>query len=213
MPFLGFEARNPIKGDTEIKILIVSDYAHPRLYEHFNMEWFLGTDLILSAGDLDPNVLSFIVSMFNKPCYYVRGNHDKRYETYDGLGCIDANRRVIDFNGLKILGLEGCMWYGGRGVEYTERQMRRNISRMRFQIWRKGGIDMVLTHAPPKGVHDGEDLCHTGYECFLKLIEKYHPKFFIHGHSHHTYGYREDTVSRVHDTTVINVYGYHILEV
>lgn len=193
--------------------MIVSDYAHPRLYDRFNMEWFLGTDLILSAGDLDPDVLSFIVSMFNKPCFYVRGNHDKRYNHYDGLGCIDANKRVTDFNGLKILGLEGCMWYGGRGVEYTEKQMRRNISGLRFQIWRKGGIDLVLTHAPPKGIHDGKDLCHTGYECFLKLMEKYHPKYFIHGHSHHTYGYREDTVTRVNDTTVVNVYGYHILEI
>jgi len=75
------------------------------------------------------------------------------------------------------------MWYGGRGVEYTEQQMNWKIHRVKLQIWRKGGIDIVLTHAPPKGIHDGKDLCHRGFSCFLKLIEKYKPRYFVHGHT------------------------------
>jgi Icc-related predicted phosphoesterase len=105
------------------------------------------------------------------------------------------------------------MWYGGRGIEYTERQMHWKLHKLKFQIWRKGGIDIVLTHAPPKGIHDGKDVCHTGFSSFRKLIEKYKPRYFIHGHTHVSYGYSREKITQFQGTKVINVDGYHILEI
>jgi len=193
--------------------LVIADRVHPLLYDYFDKERFSEIDLILSAGDLRPQFLSFLVTMLNKRCYYVRGNHDIIYENNPPLGCINIDGKVIDHQGIRILGLEGSMWYGGRGVEYTERQMGWKLRRVKFQIWRKGRIDIVLTHAPPEGIHDGKDICHRGFSSFRKLIEKYKPRYFIHGHTHASYGYSREKVTEVQETKVINVDGYHILEI
>ena len=64
------------------------------LYDYFDRERYADIDLILSAGDLRPRFLSFLVSMLNKPCYYVKGNHDTIYSSEPPLGCED-----IDFFG------------------------------------------------------------------------------------------------------------------
>lgn len=151
--------------------------------------------------------------MLNKRCYYVRGNHDMRYRKEPPLGCENIDGRIIVHKGIRILGLEGSMWYGGRGVEYTERQMSWKIRKLAFQLWRKKGVDIILTHAPPKGIHDGKDLCHTGFSSFLKLISKYQPQYFIHGHTHKSYGYSKEAGTMVEGTKVVNVSDYYIFDV
>jgi uncharacterized ParB-like nuclease family protein len=151
--------------------------------------------------------------MLNKRCYYVRGNHDIIYNEEPPLGCVNIDGNVINHEGIRILGLEGSMWYGGRGVEYTDWQMRWKVWKAKFQIWRRRGVDIVLTHAPPKGIHDGKDLCHTGFYSFLKLIGKYRPRYFIHGHTHESYGYSREKITQVQGTKVVNVEGKHILEI
>lgn len=199
--------------EEKIKILAVADRVPPVLYEYFQRERFADIDLILSAGDLRPGFLSFLVSMLNKPCLYVRGNHDAIYNENPPLGCDNIDEKVVEYRGLKIAGLEGSMWYGGRGVEYTERQMRRKVRHLWFKIWRKKGIDIILTHAPPKGIHDGKDICHRGFSSFVDLIEKYQPRYFLHGHTHASYGFTKEKVTKIGKTEVINIEGYFILEI
>jgi Icc-related predicted phosphoesterase len=193
--------------------LAVADRVHPLLYDHFHKERFSDIDLILSAGDLRAKFLSFLVTMLNKPCYYVRGNHDIVYTEEAPLGCEDIDGKVVNHEGIRILGLEGSMWYGGKGVEYTESQMRWKIFKLKSKIWAKRGVDIVLTHAPPKGIHDGKDLCHTGFSSFIKLIEKYRPQYFLHGHTHASYGYSREKITQVQETKVVNVEGYHTFEI
>lgn len=183
------------------------------LYDYFDKERFSDVDLIISAGDLRPKFLSFLVSMLNKPCYYVRGNHDIIYEQQPPLGCKNIDGKVVTYKGVRIVGFEGCRWYGGRGVEYTERQMAFKVAKVKLKIWTKGGIDIVVAHAPPKGIHDGKDLCHVGFCSFLKLIEKYKPQYFIHGHTHPNYGYTRGIMTEFKETKVVNVYGYYVFEV
>ena len=69
----------------------------------------------------------------------------------------------------------------------------------------------MLTHAPAAGIHDMEDLPHKGFECFVELINKYKPKFFVHGHVHLNYG-RFPREYRYGDTTVINAYEKYTIE-
>lgn len=93
-----------------------------------------------------------------------------------------------------------------------QKQMRARIKKLRMKLWRKGGVD-ILTHAPIRGFHDQEDLPHLGFECFGSLVEKYHPKYFIHGHVHKNYSRdfkREDLYK---DTIVVNGYERYILEI
>ncbi|MBE0479066.1 metallophosphoesterase [Candidatus Aerophobetes bacterium] len=197
----------------KIKILAVADKVHPVLYDYFDKERYLDIDLILSAGDIRPGFLSFLVSMLNKRCFYVRGNHDIIYDERPPLGCENIDGKIVCYNGIRILGFEGSMWYGGRGVEYTERQMRRKVFSLQFKLLRKEGVDIILTHAPPKGIHDGRDICHSGFSSFMKLIEKYKPSYFIHGHTHTNYGYSKEKVTELEGTKVVNADGYYIFEI
>lgn len=105
------------------------------------------------------------------------------------------------------------MWYGVKGIEYTERQMRWKIGKLRWKWWRKNKIDIVLAHAPPQGIHDGKDVCHKGFSSFLKLIDKYKPRYFIHGHTHKSYGYSKERITQINGTKVVNVEGYHVFEI
>lgn len=196
-----------------MKILTVADRVEPALYEHFQRDRFPGVRLILSCGDLPPEYLSFLTTMFNVPLFYVRGNHDIRHGGYFPEGCIDIDARLELYMGLRILGLEGSRWYNGKPHQYTESQMRRKIRRARLAIWRRKGVDIVVTHAPPRHIHDAEDQCHRGFKCFHGLIERYAPRYFIHGHIHVNFTSDEQRITVASNTKVINSYGYTLVEI
>ena len=91
--------------------------------------------------------------------------------------------------------------------------MRAIIRRLRPTIWWHGGIDVVVTHAPPRYINDAEDLCHRGFKSFRWLIDKYQPNYFIHGHIHRHFSDPADRITVVDATKVVNTYGYNILEI
>jgi len=90
--------------------------------------------------------------------------------------------------------------------------MRRIIRGMKLRFWLRGAPDIVVAHAPPRHVGDGEDRCHRGFDVFGQLIAKYRPRYFVHGHIHRNFLRDEDRVTRIHDTRVINAYGYLVLD-
>ena len=91
--------------------------------------------------------------------------------------------------------------------------MKKRIAKLRWKLFRKKGIDILVTHAPALGVNDDEDLCHTGFACFHDLIEKYQPKYFVHGHVHLTYGSQIKREAQLGETKVINAYNHYIVEI
>jgi Icc-related predicted phosphoesterase len=196
-----------------MKILTVSDKVEPFLYQHFDSAQAPQADLILSCGDLPPEYLSSLSTALNAPVYYISGNHDIRYAHHPPEGCVNLASRLIRIRGLNILGLEGSRWYNGGPYQYHERQMRQKIRRLRFQIWRQGGLDMVITHAPPRHVHDAEDRCHKGFDCYVKLIQRYAPAYFIHGHIHKRFYDPDERVTLVNRTQVINTCGHTFIEI
>jgi Icc-related predicted phosphoesterase len=196
-----------------MKILTVSDQVEPALYDNFKIDRFPGINLIISCGDLPPEYLSFLASSFNVPLYYVRGNHDIRHDGYRPDGCTDLDGKVEVYRGLRILGLEGSHWYNGQPHQYTEPQMRKKIRRVRTKIWRLKGLDIIITHAPPRYIHDAEDQCHRGFESFRDLIDRYSPPYFLHGHMHFNYTEDARRMTFVNSTKVINSYGYYVFEI
>ena len=196
-----------------MKILTVSDRVEPVLYDHFQAERFPDVSLILACGDLPPEYLSFLITVFHVPLFYVRGNHDIRHGGYRPEGCTDLDAKVTVYRDLRILGLEGSHWYNGKPHQYTERQMRKKIRKIRPKIWRLKGVDIIITHAPPRHIHDAEDQCHRGFESFRDLIDRYAPRYFIHGHMHFNYTDRARRMTTVNNTKVINSYGYYIFEI
>jgi len=196
-----------------MKILTVSDTVEPVLYDNFQIENFPDIQMILACGDLPEEYLSFLVSMLNVPLYYVRGNHDIRPDGYRPGGCIDLDEKIVIHRGIRVMGFQGSHWYNGKPCQYTERQMRRKIQKMRLKLWWHKGVDIVITHAPPRHIHDKDDLCHRGFKCFRKLIDRYAPSYFIHGHMHFNYTMNAKRMTKVNDTKVINSYGHFIFEI
>jgi Icc-related predicted phosphoesterase len=196
-----------------MKILTVSDFVEPALFDRFDAERFSGVNLILSCGDLPPEYLSFLVHALNASLYYVKGNHDIRHSSKPPDGCINLNAKLIQFQGINILGLEGSRWYNGGPYQYTERQMRKTIRGLRTAMWFQKGIDIIITHAPPRHVHDAEDRCHRGFESFRWLIDKHSPRYFIHGHTHANFNDASQRITIVNKTKVVNSYGYYLFEI
>ena len=168
-----------------MNILILSDQESKLLYEYYDPERIKDIDLIISCGDLPPEYLTFFASVCHAPLAYVRGNHDSKYAYKPPEGCICLEDDIYVYKGVRLLGLGGSMEYiPGSDNQYTERRMRARIRRLRWKLWRHKGFDILVTHAPAFGLNDMEDLPHRGFKAFLTLMDKYHPKFFFHGHVH-----------------------------
>jgi len=197
-----------------LKILIVADTVTDMLLESVGGGPALpDIDLIFSCGDLPPEYLSSLTFRYDVPLFYILGNHDLRYKTSPPAGCRNIDRQLITFNNRKIIGFSGSRWYNGGVNQYTEGEMKRAISRMRFSLWRSGSPDLVITHAPPRHINDAEDPCHRGFNGFNSFIKKYNPSYFLHGHIHTFFDKDSDRISFVNTTQVINCYGFYVLEI
>ena len=97
--------------------------------------------------------------------------------------------------------------------QYREARMRNMIRLMRPKIWWRGGVDIVITHAPPRHVHDADDRCHRGFNSFNWLIDKYQPEYFIHGHIHALFSDPNERVTVVKNTKIVNAYGHVVIDI
>ena len=195
-----------------MKILAISDEESKYLWEYYDKSCLEDIDLIISCGDLDPRYLSFLVTLSSVPVLYVHGNHDGKYEKLPPEGCICIEDRIYVYHGIRILGLGGSMRYSSGTHQYTERQMRQRVTRLKFQLFRRRGFDILVTHAPAFQLNDGRDLPHQGFQVFRALLEKYRPKYFLHGHVHLSYGNNYKRYDKYQDTHVINVYEKCVFE-
>lgn len=196
-----------------MKILLVADEESKYLWDFYQPGRLADIDCILSCGDLKQEYLEFLVTMSSRPLYYVTGNHDKGYENFPPEGCECLDDRLVVINGLRVVGLGGCMRYNRGPYQYTEKEMERRIQRLKRQIRKAGGVDVVITHAPPRGYGDAPDNAHRGFECFLPLMDKYHPLYLFHGHVHQSYGHGLPRMVQYGETAVCNVVGWHIFDV
>lgn len=196
-----------------MKILFLADQECPYLWDYYQPGRLDGYDLIISCGDLKPTYLSFLVTLANIPVLYVHGNHDARYSRTPPEGCDSIEDKLFTYKGVRILGLGGSAFYSGGPHQYTEKQMARRIRRLRWKIWKAGGIDIVVTHAPIAGYGDAEDYAHRGFSCFQDLILKYKPKYFVHGHVHLSYGTNIPREQHLGTTRIINAYERYTIEI
>jgi Icc-related predicted phosphoesterase len=207
-----------------MRILCISDQIDPLVYSSSIKERFKNIDLILSAGDLPMDYLDFIISSLNKPLLFVFGNH--HLETFteqsgaawwaNGHGAVHVGSRVVREEGLIVAGLGGSMRYNRGENQYTNFQMCCQILRLVpallfNRLFRGRFLDVLLTHAAPRGIHDREDPCHQGFETFLWFMRVFKPKYLIHGHIH-LYDFSEVRSTKYKKTQVINAYSHYIIE-
>lgn len=194
-----------------MRILAVSDVESKYFYDFYSPGKLEGFDLIIACGDLDTDYLEFLVTMANCPLFYVHGNHDDRnYREPEGCVCIDD--RLVVFNGVRIMGLGGSFRYRDGKYMYSEPQMRNRVRRMKMDIFRNRGFDILVTHAPARHLNDFDTVTHRGFECFNSLIERYHPRLFLHGHIHRNYGKYIPQKTVRGSTTVVNAFDHCVLE-
>jgi Icc-related predicted phosphoesterase len=196
-----------------MKILVLADEESKYLWDFFSKDKIEDIDLVLSAGDLKPEYLSFLATYVKVPILYVHGNHDDCYDTTPPDGCICIEDTIYNYKGVRILGLGGSIRYKMSGnYQFTQKEMRARVRRLWLKLrWHKG-FDILLTHSPAYHVYDGEDQAHEGFEAFVQLMDKYTPRFFVHGHIHMSYG-RNNKRERVYkDTRVINAYERYVID-
>ncbi len=166
------------------------------------------------------------------PGVLVPGNHDPDLTGYrerrgiwlrDGLpgawpgpdGWTDADARVVDLGGLRFAGLGGCVRYRPGPNQWTQREQARrarSLVRTARRAQRRDGraVDVLLTHAPPRGCGDGEDGPHQGFDCLHAVVAALRPRLLLHGHIH-PYGVaRPDRT--LGTTRVVNVVGRRTME-
>ena len=197
-----------------MKILAISDEESAYLWDYFEKSKLEGIDLIISCGDLDANYLSFLVTLTNIPVLYVHGNHD-HYDVISPEGCTCIEDQIYVHNGVRILGLGGSMRYIPNAPhQYTEREMKKRLRhrKLRRQLRIHKGFDILVTHAPAYELNDGKDLPHRGFGVFRELIERYSPKYFVHGHVHLRYGLHHKRCDKYLDTTVINACERYVFD-
>lgn len=187
-----------------MRIMVIADEESTYLWDHFEKSKLEGIDLIISCGDLHPHYLSFLATFASAPVLYVHGNHDVKYEQVPPEGCTCIDNKLYVYKGIRILGLGGSMRYHPGDHQYTEREMRARVRKLFLPLLFHKGFDILVTHAPAYQLNDGRDLPHQGFRIFLDLIEKYRPKFFLHGHVHMSYGREHKRYDRYGDTHVIN---------
>ena len=134
------------------------------------------------------------------------------------MGADNLHGKIYREQGLILAGVDGSIRYNRKTrYQYTQGEMWSHIFRLvpgllynklvfgRF-------LDIFVTHAPPRGVHEGEDWTHQGIKAFRWLIDTFQPAYHFHGHIHI---YRPDTVAetRIGKTQVINTFQFKVTNI
>ena len=205
-----------------MKILAISDQEDPQIYSSSLAERHGDVKFVISCGDLSYLYLEYILTVLNRPLYFVHGNHDPAQELNLGdprpypFGAEDLHRKNLRKHGLTLAGVEGSVLYNRRTpYQYSQSVMWNHvfslvpgmfINKIRFGRF----LDIFVTHAPPRGVHEGSDWTHQGIKAFRWLIDSFKPFYHLHGHIHY-YHPDDKSISQVGKTIVINAYRSQII--
>ena len=179
LPFIGV-------GGRPIRILAVSDEPDMSMDSAVTRQRIGAVDLIIGAGDLEPDYLSFVADAFHAPLRYVRGNHDV------GAAWSHTRRtllpepmrdgKVVEEGGLRLVGFSGSPIYSERGMQVSALGMWARVIGSWSAAQRARPV-IVVTHAPPRDVNDDEDKPHRGFTSFRWLADRLGPPLWLHGHT------------------------------
>jgi Icc-related predicted phosphoesterase len=179
-------------------------------------------DLILGCGDLPYAYLEYLVTVLNKPAYYVPGNHDPEFDPGDPRtrteGASNLDLKLARADGLLLGGFGGSIRYRPDGTnQYTQGEaffrafsMLPGLLLNRLRFGRS--LDILITHSPPFGIHDEDTQAHTGLRALNWLLRVARPRYHLHGHTHFFRNNLAEWETVVRRTTVINVFPYKVIE-
>jgi hypothetical protein len=198
-----------------IRILAVSDEPDPSLDSAGTRDGLGPVDLVIGAGDLEPDYLGFVTDAVHAPLRYVRGNHDVGSAwghtermllpepMPDGVPVAEA--------GLRLIGFSGSPRYNERGMQVGSLGMWAKVLRAWPRASRLRPM-IVVTHAPPRDVNDDDDLAHRGFRAFRWLAQRLSPPLWLHGHTALVRRGIDDRIATMNGTTFYNCTGSTIIE-
>ena len=210
-----------------VHVLVIADEVASNLQDHVLRD--IAPDLVLSAGDLPWDYLEWVASCVDVPMVFVPGNHDPEIKnhkhSFGGAwsegnmpwdsprphGVINADQQVVEAAGVRIAGLGGCVKYRSGPHQYTQRQYATRAQRLLRRARSGGPVDVLLTHAPPLGLGDGEDGPHIGIEALHGVLGRLEPTWHLHGHIHPYVQRLPDR--QVGPTTIRNVIPWKVLDI
>ena len=203
-----------------MKILAISDIVVDWIYNSKIRNMIPDINLVIGCGDLPHDYLEFVVSSLDIPVFFVNGNHsqvvthEKQHNYYHGA--VDLHCQVKRLNGCSFAGVEGSIRYNDGPFQYSQVEMWLNVFRLvpsllLNRINAGHYINVFISHAPPWGIQDQSDFAHQGIKAFRWLLNRFHPEYHLHGHTHI---YRPDTpvVTQFGKTKVVNVFGFQKIE-
>jgi Icc-related predicted phosphoesterase len=208
-----------------MKVLAVSDQELDQVYELASGEAFRGVSMVLGCGDLHYSYLEFLVTVLNVELFYVPGNHDLDYnpgtEGHSAPGCINLDLGSTRIDGLILAGYGGSLRYRPNGTnQYSQQEAFARLARLvpRLMVNRRRfgrACDVLITHSPPYGIHDGTDPAHQGLKAINWLMDWAQPRYVLHGHMHYVQSnlMRDTTMQGKSAVTVMNVYPYRVIEI
>ena len=207
----------------------------------FHNDKLAGVDYIFSCGDLKRKYLEYVTDSVKKSLYFVMGNHfalqfyGDNFKTpklvkklYYGKGMrlrsggIDMHGRVEIVENYIVAGFGGSMRYNPGTFQFEESEMERIVKRAKSEIkwqrfkdfifFRKKKEIIVMSHAPVAGIHDCQDVCHSGFKCFRAFIHEMKPLLWLHGHIH-IEGQRKEQNTIFEETLIVNAYSSKIIDI
>jgi uncharacterized protein len=209
---------------SEMSILAVSDEVSRVLYSSCQPDSAGHIDLILGCGDLNFEYMEFLVDAFDRPFYYVFGNHDDKglwrsNGTFSAApeGPENLEGRMMRYRGIRLAGLGGSIRHSSRSrLQYTQRQMWIRVLRLSARLLLHGRtngryVDIFLAHSPVSGIHEGPDLVHKGFDSFRWLLHWARPQWMLHGHTQFTIPSHKKRQTIFESTLIIYIPPYQIL--
>ena len=169
-----------------IRILAISDEPDPSLDSEATREGLGKIDIIIGAGDLQPEYLSFVSDAFHAPLRYIRGNHDVgaawAHAVRAHLPQPMPDATLITEAGLRIIGFSGSPIYNRRNMQISSIGMWGRVVVAWLRTLRIRPL-LVVTHAPPRDVNDDHDRAHRGFHAYRWLAMRLSPPLWLHGHT------------------------------
>lgn len=198
-----------------IRILAVSDEPEASLDSPANRDRLAPVDLVVGAGDLQPDYLGFVTDAFHAPLRYVRGNHDVgsawAHTERELLPEPMEDGRIVEEEGLRLVGFSGSPRYNERGMQRSALDMWSRVVGAWPRLRRAGPL-LVVTHAPPRDVNDDDDAAHRGFTSFRWLAARLAAPLWLHGHTALVRRGIDDRMARHADTVFYNCTGATLIE-
>lgn len=184
----------------ELTLLAIADRpprrsVHEVLAEH-------SVDLIVTLGDLSLFDIQELQTITDIPKLGVYGNHDSG-NYMSTLGITNLHLQTAELRGIRFGGFEGSVRYKQDPTAPMMTQEEALIALSDFPP-----VDVMLAHAPPRGIHDEDEPAHQGFDALREYVLRCAPRYLLHGHTYPATNETElgrTTVRYIHEDEVLTL--------